>query len=273
MRTLFALILLLLAGLFAGWQAENHASLRQRLMLRSLAAQLEPFGQLSHQHASAHFWGSGEITGLRFEPGQELRARHTLPAGFALQVPLLRYRDWQDGERWPARFRLAFEQASLPLAAPWPGQFSGSLDWQYESETGLLRLASTLEAPGAASLQGELALKLAQAASLRLATLIKASLHYRDQGLAQGERAALAARLGADPQNANAAFAETLANWLAAQGAPANASVRTALAAFAREPTALTLKLDPPGALRPETLPQFAAADRLAALGLSLENR
>ncbi|MES2683374.1 MAG: hypothetical protein V4650_07600 [Pseudomonadota bacterium] len=273
MRTLIVIILLLLAGLFAGWQAENHASLRQRLMLRSLAAQLEPMGTLSHQQASAHFWGSGEITGLRFEPSETLRARHALPAGFALQIPLLRYREWQDGERWPARFRLDFDQASLPLEAPWPRQFSGSLDWQYSVETGSLRLAGQLEALGAASLQGELALKLAQPASLRLATLIKASLHYRDQGLAQGERAALAARLGADPQNANAALAEALANWLAAQGAPANANVRTALAAFAGEPTALTLKLDPPGALRPETLPQFAPADRLTALGLSLENR
>ena len=62
-------------------------------------------------------------------------------------------------------------------------------------------------------------------------------------------------------------------NWLESLGAPANANVRSALAAFAAEPTSLTIKLDPPGALRPETLPQFAPADRLTALGLSLENR
>ena len=273
MRTTVIVVLLLLASLFAGWQAEARAGLRQRLMLRSLAAQLEPLGQLSHQSASAHFWGSGEITGLRFEPGEALRARHALAGDFALHIPLLSYRDWQDGENWPARFRLSFDTASLPVAAPWPGQFSGGLDWQYEVQTGDLKLAGTLDAPGAARLEGALALKLAQAASLGRATLIKATLHYHDQGLAQGERAALAARLGADPQNANEALAKALVNWLESLGAPANANVRSALAAFAAEPTSLTIKLDPPGALRPETLPQFAPADRLTALGLSLENR
>ncbi|MES2885696.1 MAG: hypothetical protein V4709_12880 [Pseudomonadota bacterium] len=264
MRLRLVAILVVLASVIAAWQAETRAELRQRLMLRSLAAQLAPLGALAYGQTSAHFWGSGEISELRFVYSDGPLAGH------ALHIPRLSYRRWQDGSRWPARFELHFDTAILPLAAPWPGRASGTVDWLYRESDGALDLRFSLDAPKAASVQGSVALRLAKPAELAGATLRSAGLSYRDQGLAQGERAALALRLGADPQNANAALAEAIAQWLQAQGLPPTAEVRQALADFARDPLALTIRLDPPGPLRPDTLPLFAPADRLIALGMRL---
>ena len=264
MRLRLIAILIVLASLFAAWQAETRAELRQRLILRSLAAQLAPLGTLDYGQISAHFWGSGEISDLRFLPGDARQAN------LALHIPKLSYRRWQDGSRWPARFELRFDTATLPLATPWPSRASGTLDWQYREPESALDVRFSLDAPAAASVQGTVALQLAKPADLAGATLRSASFSYRDQGLAQGERAALALRLGADPQNANAALAEAISQWLEAQGLPPTAEVRRSLTAFARDPLALTVRLDPPGALRPDTLPLFAPADRITALGVSL---
>lgn len=264
MRLRLVAILIALASLFAAWQAETRAELRQRLMLRSLAAQVAPLGTLDYRQTTAHFWGSGEITDLRFVPSD---AEH---AHLALHIPRLSYRHWQDGSRWPARFQLRFDTATLPLPAPWPSRASGTLDWQYREADGALDVRFSLDASKAASMQGTVALQLAKPAELAGAVLRSVRLSYRDQGLAQGERAGLALRLGADPQNANAALAEAIGQWLQAQGLPPNAEVRQALADFARDPLSLTVKLDPPGTLRPDTLRLFAAADRITALGMSL---
>lgn len=264
MRLRLVAILIVLAGLIAAWQAETRAELRQRLMLRSLAAQLAPLGTLEYGETSAHFWGSGEISELRFVPAD---AQQT---DLALHIPRLSYRRWQDGKRWPARFELRFDTATLPLAAPWPSRVGGTLDWLYREAEGALDVRFSLDAPEAASVQGAVALQLAKPTELAGVVLRSARLNYRDQGLAQGERAALALRLGADPQNADAALAETIGQWLQAQGLPPTAEVREALQAFARDPLALTVRLDPPGPLRPDTLPLFAPADRLTALGMSL---
>ncbi len=270
---LFRLILLLLlasAGI-ACWQAETRAALEQRLLLRSLAAQLLPLGNLSYSKASAHFWGRGEIEELRFAPGDALQGRYGLPPDFALHIPSLRYRGWQRGRNWPAAAKFSFDTATLPLAEPWPRLASGSFDWRYRVEAGDLRLAMTLDSPGAAAAQASLQLRLAAPEQLSGAILLGGLLQYLDQGLAQNERAALASRLGADPDDAELAFAENLQQWLTGHGLPPDAAMRSALRAFAHEPLGLTLRLDPPGALRPETISQFAAEDRAALLGLSIE--
>lgn len=271
MRFRLILLLLLAAAVITGWQAETRAALEQRLLLRSLTAQLAPLGSLSYGETSAHFWGSGSIQNLRFAPDADWIARHALPADFALHIPQLHYSDWQAGEGWPAAVRLQFDSASLPLPEPWPHAASGTLDWQYRSAEGALRVALTLDAPGLAAADGSLSLQLATPQRLAGATLLGGSLHYRDLGLAQGARAALALQLGADPQNADAALTEALTQWLTAQGLPPTAELRQSLTTFAQEPLALTLHLDPPGALRPDTLPLFAPADRIAALGLSAQ--
>lgn len=267
MRIRTILLLLITVGGIAGWQAETRAGLTQRLLLRSLSAQLAPWGTLSYGPTTAHFWGRGEIHDLRFAPRPEWRADG------ALHIPLLRYRDWQGGEGWPAAVHLRFDTATLALSAPWPTQAGGDVDWRYRAAEGDLRLQLSLDAPAAAAIDAKLALQLAQPRQLRGATLASASLRYRDQGLAQGERATLSQRLGADPQNAEAALAEQISQWLTVRGLPPNAALASALREFAREPLAATLSLDPPGALRPETLPQFAPADRITALGLRLEPR
>lgn len=261
------LLLLIAIGGVAGWQAETRAGLKQRLLLRSFAAQLAPWGTLSYGATTAHFWGRGEIHDLRFTPRAEWRSDG------ALHIPLLRYRDWQDGEGWPAAFHLQFDTAAIALPEPWPTQAGGEVDWRYRAAEGDLRLQWSLDAPAAAAIDAKLALRLAQPRQLRGATLLSASLRYRDQGLAQGERATLSQRLGADPQNAEAALAEQISQWLTARGLPPNAALASALREFARDPLAANLSFDPPGALRPETLPQFAPADRLAVLGLRLEPR
>lgn len=273
MRIRLVLLVVLLAGLAAGWQAETRAGLQQRLLLRSLTAQLAPFGALSTGQSTAHFWGSGEITALRFTPGDTLRARYALPPDFALNIPSLRYSDWHKGEHWPAQVRLRFDTATLPLAEPWPQSYSGRLTWAYRDTDGSLRLAMTLAAANAADIDGTLSLRLATPGRLSGATLLAGQLRYRDLGLVQGQRAALAWRLGGDPQNADHALAERLGQWLQQHGLPATPAQSLALSRFAAAPATLTVQLDPPGALRPETLPQFAPADRAAALGLSMEAR
>lgn len=267
MRIRTILLLLVTAAGIVGWQAETRASLKQRLLLRSLAAQLAPWGVLSYGPTTAHFWGRGEIRDLRFTPSPEWQAEG------ALHIPLLRYRDWQGGEAWPAAVHLQFDTATMALPEPWPTQARGELDWRYRATEGDLRLQWSLDAPASAAIEATLALQLTQPRQLRGATLASASLRYRDQGLAQGERAALGQRLGADPQNAEAALAEQISQWLTVRGLPPNAALASALREFTREPLAATLSLDPPGAIRPETLPQFAPADRITALGLRLEPR
>jgi len=264
-------MLLLAAAAIAGWQAETRAALKQRLLLRSLTAQLAPRGTLSYGETTAHFWGSGTIQDLRFAPNADWIARHALRADFALHIPQLDYSGWQAGEGWPAAVRLQFDTATLPLPEPWPHTTGGTLDWQYRSVEGTLRVAFTLDAPGAAAADANLSLQLAAPERLAGATLLGGTLDYRDLGLAQGARAALAAQLGADPQNANSALADVLTQWLTEQGLPPTAELRESLSTFAQEPLALTLRLDPPGALRPDTLPLFAPADRIAALGLSVQ--
>ncbi len=271
MRFRLILLVLLAAAAITGWQAETRAALEQRLLLRSLAAQLAPLGGLSYGATSAHFWGSGSIQDLRFAPDADWIARRALPADFALHIPELHYSGWQAGEGWPAAVHLQFETATLPLPEPWPQMASGTLDWQYRSVEGTLRAALTLDAPGAAAADANLSLQLAAPQRLVGATLLGGTLHYRDQGLAQGARATLALKLGADPQNTDAALAEALTQWLTAKGLPPTTELRESLTTFAREPLALTLHLDPPGALRPDTLPLFAPADRIAALGLSVQ--
>lgn len=272
MRILITLCLLLAAAGFTCWQAETRADLRQRVLLRSLVSQLAPFGVLSYGQTTAHFWGSGSIEDLRFTPEAALLEEHHLPADFALHIPQLRYRDWQHGTGWPATARFVFDTATLPLAEPWPGSAGGTLDWHYRVANGDLQLALTLDAPKAGAVEADLTLKLAEPERLTAATLIKGGLHYRDYGMVQGQRAVLTQRLGADPQNAETALADTLTQWFTARGLPLNSAQRSTLRDFAREPMALTLRLEPPGALRPETLPQFAPTDRVSALGLSLEN-
>ncbi|MDO9452288.1 MAG: hypothetical protein Q7J29_05450 [Stagnimonas sp.] len=271
MRFRLILPMLLAAAAITAWQAETRAALEQRLLLRSLTAQLTPLGSLSYGATSAHFWGSGRVENLRFAPDADWIARHALPADFALHIPQLHYSDWQADEGWPAAVRLQFDTATLPLPAPWPRTASGTLDWQYRRVEGTLRVALTLDAPRAAAADATLSLQLAAPQRLTGATLLGGTLQYRDQGLAQGARAALALQLGADPQNADSALAEMLAQWLTEQGLPPTAELRESLTAFAREPLALTLHLDPPGALRPDTLLLFAPADRIAALGLSVQ--
>lgn len=265
MRIRTILLLLIAAGGIAGWQAETRAALKQRLILRSLTAQLAPRGTLSYGSTTAHFWGCGEIHDLRFTPNSEWQADG------ALHIPLLRYRDWQGGESWPAAIHLSFDTATVALPEPWPTQGGGEVDWQYRAAEGDLQLRWSLDAPGSAAIKGSLALQLAQPRQLRGATLASASLRYRDQGLVQDERAALSQRLGADPQNAEVALAEQISQWLSARGLPPDATLTSALRQFAREPLAATLSLDPPGTLRPETLPHFAPSDRITALGLRLE--
>ncbi len=270
MRIRTVLLLLLLAAGIGCWQAETRAALAQRLWLRSLAVQLQPFGSLSYGDTRAHFWGSGEVQTLRYVPAPAWLAARGLPADLALEIPLLRYRDWQAEDGWPHRMRLTFAEARLNLPAPWPQQASGSLDWHYQPADRDLRLALSLDAPAAAAIEARLGLQLQAARQWRGAALLDGQLQYRDQGLAQGERAALALALGADPQNADAALAARLAAWLSARGLPPTPAFSAALLAFAREPLAATLTLDPPGTPRPESLPLFAPADRMTALGLQL---
>lgn len=265
-----ALALVIAAGL-AAWQAETRAELKQRLLLRALVAQASPYGQLSYGATTAHFWGSGRVENLRFTPSDTLAADWGWAPGEALNIPLLSYRDWQDGPVWPARAALRFDSLQVPLPEPWPREASGSLDWSYQVESGALRLKLALDSAGAAAVDSELALQLTTPQRLRGAILSSARLSYRDAGFAQGQRAALGLQRGADPENASTAFATVLKQWCADQGLPLSTSQRLALDAFAREPLALDIQLDPPGALRPDTLGQFAAADRGVALGLSLE--
>lgn len=273
MRIRLVLILLMAAAVAAAWQAEERAEKRQQLLLRSLAARLEPFGSLNYDEVHAHFWGSGSVENLRFTPAGALRSRLVLPEDFAVRIARLEFSAWPAGAPWPLRAHLRFDAMTLPLETPWPQSYQGWIDFEYIEPTRELQLAWLLEAPAAAGLQGRLALRLEEPSTLSGATLLGGTLHYRDQGLAQNARAALAARLGADPQNATAALAETLITWMTAQGLPPDDSSRAALRAFAGEPLALTLRLDPPGALRPDTLNLFAPADRLAALGWSLVNQ
>lgn len=264
-----ALALVITAGL-AAWQAEARAELKQRRLLRALVAAAAPHGQLAYGATTAHFWGAGRIENLRFVPSAALATAWGWPQGEALQLPELSYRDWQDGPVWPARAALHFEALTAPLPAPWPRQASGSLQWNYQADSGALRVALVLDAPAAAAIQGELTLQLTTPQQLHGAILSGASLRYRDAGLAQGQRVALGLQRGADPENASAALAGVLQQWLIARGLPLPAAAQHVLATFAREPLALDVLLDPPGALRPETLGQFAPADRSAALGLSL---
>lgn len=271
MRLKWIALALLVAAGFAACQAESRAGLKQRLLLRALVAETAPHGQLSYGETVAHFWGTGRIEELRFVPNAETAEVLGWPAGEALELPRLSYTDWQDGPVWPARAALHFEAVRAPLPEPWPQQASGTLDWDYAVDSGELRLGLALDAAGAATLQSQLALKLATPQRLRGAVLLGGSLLYQDAGLAQEQRIALGLPLGADPQNASNALAGALAQWLAARGLPLPPAQRLVLDAFAREPLALRLKLDPPGALRPETLGQFAPADRSAALGLTLE--
>lgn len=273
MRILFVLVLLLAAAGTALWQAEARATQSQSVLLRTLSAQLQPLGSLTYDPIEGHFWGAGRIRNLRFSPSTALCARYDLPADFAVLIPTLHYRHWQPGSLWPASVQLRFSAATLPLAAPWPPQYSGTLDWQYNTANQHLKLGWTLENPTAAALQGELTLQLSAPESLAAATLMGGTLHYRDQGLAQGQRAALGMRLGADPQNAENALVDALAHWLTQQGLPPDAALRSGLQTFAHEPLAFSLRLDPPGLLQPQTLPQFAPADRITALGLSMENQ
>lgn len=272
MRKRLVLILLLLAGLATAWQAETRATLKQRLILRSLTSQLALHGALSYTEASAHFWGSGEITELRFVPGDALRARYALPADAEFHIPSLRYRDWQDGEQWPETVRFRFDTATLPLVEPWPKIYSGTLDWTYGADNSL-NVASTLQAERAGRIETTLALRLAAPASFDEAILRKAGLHYRDLGFAQTQRAVLAQRLGADTQSADGALADLIAKWLLERGLPLATEQRQALGQFASAPTALTIRLDPPGELRPGTLSLFTPVDRVAAVGLSIEAR
>lgn len=270
MRSALTLLLILAALALAGWQAQSRATHQQQLVLRSLAARLAPVGALSHAGSSAHFWGSGNIMGLHFIPNEATRAHYGLRSGAALHIPALHYRGWVQGSPWPKAIHLAFDQASLPLAAPWPDTVSGHLDWQHDPATGRLGLAFMLTTAGAARVQGEWSAQLPANTPLQEATLLQGRLHYQDLGLAQEARAGLALRLGADPGNAEAALADALVQWLIQHGLTPDAGLRASLLAFAREPLALTAQFDPPGALRPITLPQFAAADRAAALGLSV---
>lgn len=273
MRIRLVAILLLVATAIAAWQAESRAAQSQRLLLRSLVARLEPFGTLSYGTVTAHFWGAGAIEDLRFTPSAALKAQLDLPADFSAHLALLEYTDWQTGAIWPVRAHLRFDEATLPWVAPWPQTFQGRFDWQYGERSQEVRLGWSLQAAAAATLDGTLVLRLADPQKLAGATLLSGKLHYRDQGLAQGERAALAARLGADPQNAEVAFTELLTAWMTGHGLPPDNSSRETLRTFAREPLALTLLLDPPGELRPDTLGLFAPSDRLAALGFSLRNQ
>lgn len=265
-----ALALFIAAGL-AAWQAETRAELKQRLLLRALVAQASPYGQLSYGATTAHFWGSGRVENLRFIASDALAAHWGWPPGEALHIPVLSYRDWQDGPVWPARAALRFDSLQAPLPEPWPREAGGSLDWRYQVESGALRLKFALDSAGAAAVDSELALQLTTPQRLRGAILSSARLSYRDAGFAQGQRAALGLQRGADPENASTALAEALKQWLSDQGLPLPTSQRLALDAFAREPLALDVQLDPPGELRPDTLGQFAPADRSTALGLSLE--
>lgn len=265
-----ALALLIAAGL-AAWQAETRAELRQRLLLRALVAQVAPYGQLRYGQTVTRLWGSGRVENLQFLPGEALAAAWGWPAGESLSIPTLNYRDWRDGSVWPARAVLHFDAMTAPLPEPWPRQASGSLYWNYQADRGALRVKLSLDAPAAAAIDGELALQLTTPRRLPGAILSSARFRYRDAGFAQGQRAALGLQRGADPENASAAFSALLKQWCAEQGLPLSTSQRLALDAFAREPLALDVQLDPPGALRPDTLGQFAPADRGAALGLSLE--
>ena len=271
MRLKWIALALLVAAGFSAWQAESRAELKQRLLLRALVAQTAAQGQLSYGATTAHFWGSGRIENLRFTPSEALAAAWGWPAGKSLHIPALTYRDWQDGPVWPRRADLRFNSLSAPLPDPWPREASGSLDWRYQADSGDLRLSLALEAPRAARIDGSLALQLTTPQRLRGAILRSGRWSYRDAGFAQGQRAALGLRRGVAPENASSALAESLKQWLTAQGLPPSFSQRLTLDAFAREPLALAVQLDPPGALRPEILGQFAPEDRSAALGLSLE--
>ncbi len=270
MRMFRVSIFLLLAAGAACWQAESRAGLEQRLRLRALAAQLEPLGTLHYGETSAHFWGSGHIDTLRFVPGEALRARHGLAPDFALSIPRLRYADWQGERPWPARLRVRFDALALPLPEPWPQTYSGVADWRYHADSGALQMTLALAAP-AAVIDARLGFRLPSPERFTQAILTGGRLHYRDQGLAQNHRAALALQRGVDPQSGETAFAAQLADWLSQHGLPPDTALQSALRRFAREPTVLTMHLEPPGSLQPETLSQFAPRDRAAALGLRLE--
>lgn len=266
MRLRHILLILLLAGLALGWQAETRAALEQRGLLRSLAVQLEPFGSLSYAQGSAHFWGSGKIRALRFAPHPDWLARQGLPANFAVAIPELRYSHWEQGNRWPNRIRLSFETAQAPLPAPWPITYTGTLDWQYQEDSGQLTVAFALQAPEALAVEGTTALQLATPATWVGAVLQKSELSYRDLGWALNAHNGLAPSLGAARE-----LAQNIQQFVALKGLPLPTAAQTTLLAFTSQPDRIHLTLDPPGSLRLDMLDLFAPADRAAALGLSLE--
>ena len=265
-----AILLLLAAAGLGFWQAEQAAALQQRVLLRSIEAQLAPYGTLSHGEATAHFWGRGSVQNLRFTPNAALRTRYRLPADFALVLPELRYHNWQQSQRWPSSATVLFEQAQASLPEPWPVSFQGSLVWSYEVATGNLTLRVQLTAARAGTMDARLALVLDKPEQLAGARLFSATLDYQDLGLAQEQRVALSWQQGATSNDAEQALATVLGDWLSRAGLPLDAAAHNALRRFAREPLSLTVQLDPPGVLRPETLGQFAPEDRQAALGLQL---
>lgn len=273
MRVALVVIVLVAASTFALWQAERGATLAMQLQLRALAARTATAGTLEYEDVQSHFWGAGRISGLRFTPDAQWLANRGWPAGLALEIPELRYRGWQPGPEWPAAFEWRFEQAMLPLPSPLPQRFSGTLSWSHALPGGALDLRLSLDAPGTAAVDTELKLTAPDPARWREAVLRGAGLRYRDQGLAQGWRAGAAAKLGADPRNAETALAEALQQQLASWGLPASTALRKALADFAHEPLALTLRLEPPGELRLGQLDLYAPADREAALGLTADAR
>lgn len=273
MRVALVVIVLVAAGTFAFWRAERDATLAMQLQLRALAARTAIAGTFEYEQVQAHFWGAGRISGLRFVPDAQWLADRGLPASFALDIPELRYRAWQPGPEWPSAFEWQFAEATLPLPSPWPQRFSGTLSWSHLLPSGALDLRVSLDAPGSAAIETGLKLSSPDPSRWREAVLRGAELRYRDRGLAQGWRAGAAAKLGADPQNAETALAAALQRQLADWGLPTSTALQDALADFAREPLLLTLRLEPPGELRLGQLDLYAPADREAALGLTAEAR
>jgi len=166
---------------------------------------------------------------------------------------------------------VTFHAAHLSVNDPWPKSVSGGFEWHYGRDDGELFTAINLDSPETVKVQASVLLKLAQVASFSGAALSRAKLNFSDLGLAQNLRADLVSRLGADTNNADDALAAILVQWLNTIGIPPDESMRNELLKFAREPLSLTIELEPPGKLRPETLFLFAPNDRVAALGLSIK--
>lgn len=270
MRNFWLWLIVAAASLWL-WQGESRAALAQRALLRGLQVQLAPWGTLEYGATRAHFWGSGAIESLRFSLSPAASDTWGLPRGLVLTIPQLRYTEWQGHQRWPQKASLRLEHASIALPPPWPDHFAGRIDWDYRVETGQVSLNWLLDAPASGQLEGKLALQLDSPRTWSKAALTGGEWRYRDAGLAQTWRSERLLRSSASPQDTEQILSAELVAGCERYGLPPDAALRAELAGFARDPTAFTLRLDPPGRLRPEDLPLFAPADRIAALGLRLD--